>query len=59
MIRQDPTRKTQARPVEIRTGENRAEPLTQHPTRAAKDATGVNLEQRGPIDSRMPHLPPA
>jgi hypothetical protein len=23
------------------------------------DSTGVNLEQRGPIDSRMPNAPPA
>jgi hypothetical protein len=23
------------------------------------DATGINVEDRKPIDSRMPHLPPA
>ncbi len=27
--------------------------------RPASDATGVNLDQRGPIDARMPNAPPA
>jgi hypothetical protein len=27
--------------------------------RPASDATGINLEQRGPIDPRMPSAPPA
>jgi hypothetical protein len=27
--------------------------------RPASDATGVNLDQRGPIDPRMPNAPPA
>jgi len=27
--------------------------------RTARDATGINAKKRGPIDSRMPHLPPA
>jgi hypothetical protein len=27
--------------------------------RPAGDATGINLEQRGPIDPRMPNAPPA
>jgi hypothetical protein len=28
-------------------------------TRTARDSTGINANARGPIDSRMPHLPPA
>lgn len=28
-------------------------------TRTASDASGVNLENRGPILPGMPHLPPA
>ena len=31
----------------------------QGPTRVAGDASGVNTEDRKPIDSHMPHLPPA
>jgi hypothetical protein len=27
--------------------------------RPPSDATGINLEQRGPIDPRMPNAPPA
>jgi hypothetical protein len=27
--------------------------------RPAGDSTGINLEQRGPIDPRMPSAPPA
>ena len=27
--------------------------------RPASDATGINLDQRGPIDPRMPSAPPA
>jgi hypothetical protein len=46
-------------PTGVRKGESRARPLAERLTRVAKDATGVNLDQRGPIDPRMPHLPPA
>jgi len=28
-------------------------------TRTARDATSLNAEKRDPIDSRMPHMPPA
>jgi hypothetical protein len=35
-------------------------PTTPKPSgRPAGDATGINLEQRGPIDPRMPNAPPA
>jgi hypothetical protein len=27
--------------------------------RPASDATGINIDQRGPIDPRMPSAPPA
>ena len=27
--------------------------------RSARDATGINAAARGPIDPRMPHIPPA
>lgn len=27
--------------------------------RVARDATGINAQDREPIDPRMPHLPPA
>lgn len=35
------------------------EPLAKPVDRKADDATGINVEDRRPIDSRMPHLPPA
>lgn len=28
-------------------------------TRTAKDASGINADDRGPIHPAMPHLPPA
>ena len=31
----------------------------QCPHRTARDSTSVNAEDRGPIDPRMPHIPPA
>jgi hypothetical protein len=42
-----------------RRGENRADSLQQRRTRTASDASGINPEDRAPIDPRMPHLPPA
>jgi hypothetical protein len=59
MARQDAYPDTPAHATGIRQGESRATPLAERPTRTAKDATGVNLEQRGPIHPKMPHLPPA
>jgi hypothetical protein len=43
----------------VRRGESRSEPLAQRRTRMASDATGINPEDSGPIDPRMPNLPPA
>jgi hypothetical protein len=43
----------------VRKGEERAKPKTQRPTRRADDASGINVEDRRPIDPRMPSLPPA
>jgi hypothetical protein len=37
----------------------RLEPLAKPVDRLEDDATGVNVEDRKPIDSRMPHMPPA
>jgi hypothetical protein len=42
-----------------RKGENRADPAQERPTRMARDASGVSTDDRGPIDPRMPQLPPA
>jgi hypothetical protein len=36
----------------------RKEPGREGQTRTARDATGINADKRGPIDPRMPHLPP-
>jgi hypothetical protein len=37
------------------------EPGREHPRlgRTARDATSINPKDRDPIDTRMPHLPPA
>jgi hypothetical protein len=59
MAKQDARPDTPAHPTGVRKGENRARPLAERPTRVAKDASGVNLDQRGPIHPKMPHLPPA
>jgi hypothetical protein len=60
MAKQDARPDTAARATAIRKGESRVDRLPHHgPTRTAKDATGINLEQRGPISPKMPQLPPA
>ena len=59
MAKQDAHPDTPAHATGIRKGESRAEPLAQRQTRVAKDATGINLDRRGPIHPKMPHLPPA
>lgn len=59
MDKQDARPDTPAHPTGVRKSESRTRPLAERPTRVAKDATGVNLEQRGPIHPKMPHLPPA
>jgi hypothetical protein len=37
----------------------RVTPAVSSTTRTASDATGINLENRGPINPNMPQLPPA
>ncbi len=38
---------------------NPGEALRKSVDRMEDDATGINVDQRKPIDARMPHLPPA
>ena len=59
MTHQDTTRDKPAHEPGVPKGEERARPLAQRATRKAADATGINLDNRGPIDPRMPSLPPA
>lgn len=59
MAHQDATAETPAHQPGARKGEDRAKPLPERMTRMASDASGINPEQRGPIDPRMPQLPPA
>jgi hypothetical protein len=40
-------------------GAPRGEVLAKPVDRLEDDATGINVEARQPIDSRMPHMPPA
>jgi hypothetical protein len=37
----------------------RGEALIKSVDRFEDDATGINVDARKPIDSRMPHMPPA
>jgi hypothetical protein len=37
----------------------RCEVIAKPVDRLETDATGINVEERRPIDPRMPHLPPA
>ena len=37
----------------------RGEAVVKSVDRFEDDATGINVEARKPIDSRMPHMPPA
>jgi hypothetical protein len=59
MATQDASVDTPSHLPGARKGEDRAKPLPERMTRKANDASGINLEDRGPIDSRMPDLPPA
>jgi hypothetical protein len=59
MAPQDTTPDAPSHQAGSRKGEARAQPLQQRPTRKADDASGINSENRRPIDPRMPHLPPA
>jgi hypothetical protein len=59
MAKPDARPDTPASTIGIRKSESRVDQLVQSPTRTAKDATGINLEQRGPINPKMPQLPPA
>jgi hypothetical protein len=40
-------------------GTPRGEAIIRSVNRYEDDATGINVEDRKPIDSRMPHMPPA
>ncbi len=59
MAAQDTTPDKPSHDAGTRRGERRAEPVQQRRTRMASDATSINPEDSGPIDPRMPNLPPA
>jgi hypothetical protein len=40
-------------------GTPKGEAIVRSVNRYEDDATGINVEDRKPIDSRMPHMPPA
>jgi hypothetical protein len=40
-------------------GTPRGEAIAKPVDRREGDATGINVEERKPIDARMPHMPPA
>jgi hypothetical protein len=52
-----------ANPTQIRPprtpGTPRGEAVVKSVDRFEDDATGINVDGRKPIDSRMPHMPPA
>ncbi len=55
MAHQDTTRTKPSHTQFTPRGEAIAKPVD----RMEEDATGINVEDRKPIDSRMPHMPPA
>jgi hypothetical protein len=60
----NPPRDIDAHTQGVKRGEEWAYQGTKEPGRegdgrTARDATSVNPKSRGPIDPRMPHLPPA
>jgi hypothetical protein len=42
-----------------RTGTPQGGAIVRSVNRYEDDATGINVDDRKPIDSRMPHMPPA
>jgi hypothetical protein len=59
MAYQDTTPDAPSHQPGSRKGENRAQPVSQRPTRMTSDASGINPDDRKPIDPRMPIMPPA
>lgn len=63
MVRQDTTPDTPSHTPGTHRGEawvrTNKEAGREGNTRTARDATSVNAEKRGPIDPRMPNMPPA
>jgi hypothetical protein len=59
MAYEDPKPASPAPATNAREGENRRQPKRIHGTRLAGDASGINVDDRKPIDPRMPSLPPA
>ena len=59
MAHQDASPTTDSHQPGSRKGEDRAQPLSQRPTRLNSDATGINPDDRKPIAKGMPILPPA
>jgi hypothetical protein len=47
------------RSLPSRTGTPQGAAIVRSVNRYEDDATGINVEDRKPIDSRMPHMPPA
>lgn len=65
MTPQDTTQGSSSQSSGISRGDDRSKPTSEprrglrNKGRTASDATGVNVDQRSPIDPRMPNMPPA
>ena len=63
MARQDTTPDAPSHTPGTNRGEDwvkqNSEPGREGQTATARSSTGINPEDQGPIDPRMPHLPPA
>jgi len=63
MVKQDTTPDKPAHTPGVHKGEewtrHHREPGRENTTPTARSATGINAKARGPIDPRMPNLPPA
>jgi hypothetical protein len=63
MAKQDTTRDKPSHTPGTHKGEewvqSRKEPGRENKYPTARNSTGINAKNRDPIDSRMPHIPPA
>lgn len=59
MTKQDTTPDAPSHTPGTAKGEEQAQGKTKEPGRTARDSTSINPDERGPIDPRMPNMPPA
>ncbi|MBA2731735.1 MAG: hypothetical protein H0U54_02465 [Acidobacteria bacterium] len=59
MMKQDTTPDAPSHTPGTAKGEERSKDEAEEPGNTARDSTSINPDKRGPIDPRMPDMPPA